>query len=67
MEKIPDFSKDLIDMLDREYPERCPRATDNEREIWMYSGTRNLINNLLYTLNPPDEDYLDDPGGGGGG
>lgn len=35
--------KGLVEELDQRFPERCPRATDSERAIWMYVGTRSLV------------------------
>lgn len=46
MDKIPSFSIDLIKQLDGIYPERCPNVRQDEREIWMYAGKRELVRNL---------------------
>lgn len=45
--KIPLHSYDLLDELNKAYPEKCPSPSMPEREIWMYAGKRELINNLL--------------------
>jgi hypothetical protein len=44
---IPLYSYDLIDELDKLFPERCPDPEDSEREIWMKAGRRELIRSLL--------------------
>lgn len=47
MEKLPTFSVDLIDELNRIYPERSPNPKDSDREIWIKAGKRELVRNLL--------------------
>jgi len=47
---VPVFSADLVQELDRLFPERCPSAQDSEREIWVYTGKRELVRNLLMRL-----------------
>ena len=48
--EIPILSSDLIEMLDRLIPERCPRAVDSERDIWIYVGKRELVRKLVTQL-----------------
>ena len=50
MEVIPLYAEDLINELDKMYPERCPDAETPERMIWMRSGQRELVRNLIYKL-----------------
>lgn len=45
---LPRLSADLIKYLDSIYPEKCPDIKDLDREIWLYSGKRELINLLKY-------------------
>lgn len=47
MEPIPVYSIDLVAELDKQFPERCPGVKDTERDIWLYTGKRELIRNLL--------------------
>lgn len=44
---VPGLNDDLVHALDVLYPERCPDATDDEREIWMYAGARGLVRKLI--------------------
>jgi len=46
MDVIPNFSIDMIDELDDLYPEKCANKKQTEREIWMYTGKRELVRNL---------------------
>ena len=43
---LPALSKDLIDKLDKLYPDKCPLLTDDDRMIWFKSGQRSVINYL---------------------
>lgn len=47
MEKLPVFSVDLIEQLDKEYPNRWPRLNESEREIWFKAGQRSVVDKLL--------------------
>lgn len=40
------LSKDLLDLLEECYPHRCPSPSDPDREIWMKSGERRLVDVL---------------------
>jgi hypothetical protein len=35
MKTIPTYSKDLIEQLDQQFPERCPEPNDSERMVWI--------------------------------
>lgn len=47
MDRLPVFSVDLIEQLDKEYPNRWPRLNESEREIWFYAGQRSVVDKLL--------------------
>jgi hypothetical protein len=47
MENLPLYSDDLVDELDRMYPERCADPNKSDREIWQYVGARSLVRMLL--------------------
>ena len=53
---LPALSKDLIDKLDKLYPDKCPLLTDGERMVWYKSGQRSVIN---YLKNIYDEQLQD--------
>jgi len=53
---LPALSKDLIDKLDKLYPDKCPLLTDEERMVWYKSGQRSVIN---YLKNIYDEQLQD--------
>jgi hypothetical protein len=41
---FPVTAEDLLEALDRRFPERHPRLTDSDREVWFNAGKRDLIN-----------------------
>ena len=45
---LPLLSKDLIDKLDKLYPDKCPQLTDDDRMIWYKTGQRSVINYLKH-------------------
>lgn len=45
--ETPRYATDLLKVLDEMYPEKCPSPKDDERDIWMYAGKRELIRTLI--------------------
>jgi len=45
--KTPFISNELIEFLDKSYPERCPEKSWSDREIWFKAGERNLVRRLI--------------------
>jgi hypothetical protein len=43
----PPIPRDLVEWLDRTYPERCPSTGDTLEDIWRYAGARHLVRALL--------------------
>ena len=43
---LPALSQDLINKLDKLFPDKCPLLTDTEREVWYKVGQRSVINYL---------------------
>lgn len=58
MEKLPPFSVDLIEELDKEYPDRWPRLNESDREIWFKAGQRSVVDMLLALKAEAEEDDL---------
>lgn len=40
---IPD---DLLQALDKSFPDRCPSIKDSDREVWFKAGARSVVNFL---------------------
>ena len=45
---LPALSKELIDKLDKVFPDKCPRLTDEDRSIWYKVGQRSVVNYLKH-------------------
>jgi hypothetical protein len=55
---LPALSKDLIDKLDKLYPDKCPLLTDDDRMIWFKSGQRSVINYLQQIYDEQLQDNI---------
>lgn len=40
---LPKIPQDLMEALDKRFPERCPDPKASEREVWIEVGKRELI------------------------
>ena len=45
--KAPRISKELIEYLDRLFPNQCADLNDDEKEIFYKSGQRSVVNHLI--------------------
>ena len=48
---LPALSQDLINKLDKLFPDKCPLLTDEYRVIWYKSGQRSVITYLQQTYD----------------
>ena len=48
---LPALSQDLINKLDKLFPDKGPLLTDTEREVWYKVGQRSVINYLQQTYD----------------
>ena len=55
---LPALSKDLIDKLDKLYPDKCPLLTDDDRMIWYKTGQRSVINYLQQIYDEQLQDNI---------
>ena len=55
------LSAELVAALDRLFPERCPRPDQDERDIWMYAGKRELVRNLITVLERQERERTRNP------
>lgn len=55
-ETFPVYSIDLIQELDKAYPEKHPPLTMPDREIWFLAGQRDVVNRLLTLMSKQEED-----------
>lgn len=59
MINLPPFTADLIEELNKDFPEACPSQFDSEREIWMKAGERRLVRMLNSKLKALDDNLLE--------
>ncbi|TIQ65461.1 MAG: hypothetical protein E5X41_14985 [Mesorhizobium sp.] len=52
---VPPIPADVIEWLDRLYPEKCADPKDADREIWMKAGERRLVRRLKLELKRQEE------------
>ena len=55
---LPALSKDLIDKLDKLYPDKCPQLTDDDRMVWFKTGQRSVINYLQQIYDEQLQDNI---------
>lgn len=52
------LSPELLDDLDRLFPERCPETDAADRDIWFYAGKRALVRDLRQALRRQESERL---------
>lgn len=50
--------EDLLNELDRRFPDKCPDIRDSEREIWIKKGERRLVEFLKVVFEEQNENIL---------
>ena len=54
--KIPTYAIDLIEELDKSYPNKHPNLSDTEREVWFKAGQRSVVDTLLSIAQDQQEE-----------
>ena len=44
--KIPSFTKEQVEYLNKLWPEKCPEKSQSDREIWTYVGSRHVVRHI---------------------
>jgi len=57
---IPPLSPELVEALDKRFPERCPDRSWSDREIWIRVGQREVVRFLIEELKQQQETILGD-------
>ena len=52
----PQTVSELVDLLDRLYPNRCPDLHDTDREIWYSVGQRSVVEKCIQMINLEEEE-----------
>lgn len=58
--KCPPLSKELIDYLEATVPEKCADLRQSDREVWFYSGKRELVRGLIAQFHAQQENILEE-------
>lgn len=58
-QKAPFVDPKVVAWLATLFPDRCPRLTDSEREIWMAVGAQGVIKKLSATVKAQSENPLE--------
>ena len=48
---LPALTQDLINKLDKLFPDKCAVLTDSDREIWLKVGQRKVVEFLQQTYD----------------
>lgn len=59
MRLLPNTVDELIEELDRDYPEQCPSPNWGEREVWIKAGQRQVVRTLRRRQQFTKEHKLD--------
>lgn len=57
MKVLPLTVNDLIEELDKLFPDKCAKPEQDIREIMYYAGQRSVVNHLLARKNNEDMFY----------
>jgi len=55
VDEFPKVSKALLDVLHQMVPERCPDSSESDRDIWIYSGQRQIVRFLQTKFDEQQE------------
>jgi len=59
MENLPIIPSNLLDALDKLYPNRHPDLSCPEREVWFKAGQRSVIDFLIMVKKEQEKTILD--------
>ena len=52
------ISQELIDYLDKQFPNKSPDINDSDRQIWFKSGQSSVVSHLKQILNDDENNIL---------
>tara|TARA_B110000046_G_scaffold124955_1_gene131450 strand:+ start:265 stop:453 length:189 start_codon:yes stop_codon:yes gene_type:complete len=52
------LSKELLDYLDKQFPNQSPNLNDKEREVWFKSGQASVVKHLKQLLDEQNKNIL---------
>ena len=52
------ISQELINYLEKQFPDKCPDLNDNERKMWFKAGQSSVVSHLKKILNEKENNIL---------
>ena len=52
------LSKELLDYLDKQFPNQSPNINDKDREVWFKSGQASVVKHLKQLLDEQNKNIL---------
>ena len=62
LEDFPDIPRDLVESLERLFPERCPETSWTDRQIWRKVGQRSVVRMLWEVYEQQQQQNQQDNG-----
>tara|TARA_R100001510_G_scaffold55657_1_gene59945 strand:+ start:404 stop:592 length:189 start_codon:yes stop_codon:yes gene_type:complete len=54
------ISQELIDYLEKQFPNKSPDLNDNERKVWFKAGQSSVVSHLKKILNDKENNLLNE-------
>lgn len=58
MDRFPYVDKQILEYLEKLYPDKAPEPDDTDREIWMNRGAVGVVRHLRRVYNEQTENML---------
>jgi hypothetical protein len=52
------ISQELINYLEKQFPDKSPDLNDNERKVWFKAGQSSVVSHLKKILNEKENNIL---------
>ena len=52
------ISQELINYLEKQFPDKCQDLNDNERKVWFKAGKSSVVSHLKKILNEKENNIL---------
>ena len=58
MDELPSIPKDLLEALEKKFPDECPSINDSDRDIWRKVGRAEVVRHLRFVFNRQNETIM---------
>lgn len=59
MSRLPVVDEDLLDYLERMFPDRCPKLEDDQNTVWFKAGAASVARHLRAVYEQQNENILE--------